>query len=85
MVADDRSCYPCLKLGPVHLKYLKVQDFFLKIVENIYFELFIAFCIIFNTIVMAIQYDGQPQTIDDLQNITNYVKFLYFKKNSKKN
>lgn len=75
MVADDRSFYLCLKLGPVHLKYLKVQNVFLKIVENIYFELFIAFCIVVNTIVMAIQFDGQSKAIDDLQNITNYVKY----------
>ncbi|CAF0755497.1 unnamed protein product [Brachionus calyciflorus] len=78
LVADDRSWYLCLKLGKFHLAFIKVQNFFCKIVNNIYFELFIAFCIIFNTIVMAIQYDGQPKTIDDLQDITNYVVFGIF-------
>ncbi len=76
MVADERSWYLCLKLGACHLNYNKVQNIFLLIVNNIYFELFISFCIVFNTIVMAIQYHGQPKAIDDLQEYTNYVSFI---------
>lgn len=45
----------------------------LKIVESLYFDLFITFCIILNTIIMAIQYDGQPIEIDNLQDYSNYV------------
>ena len=56
LVSDETSCVACLKLGPVHLKYQKLQGVFRVIVENIYFELFIAFCIVFNTIILSIQY-----------------------------
>jgi hypothetical protein len=77
-VADDRSCVLCLKLGPIHLKYNKVQDFFLIIASSIYFELFVAACIVFNTIVMALSYDGQPDGITYLQTYTNYVVFAVF-------
>jgi hypothetical protein len=78
LVSDERSWLLCLKLGPVHLKYNKVQNFFLVVATNIYFELFVAACIIFNTIVMAISYDGQPDAITYLQTYTNYAVFAVF-------
>ena len=62
------------KFGSLHLKYQKFQNIILIIVSNIYFELFVAFCIVLNVIVMAIQYDGQPTSIETLNNYVNYVR-----------
>jgi hypothetical protein len=79
LVADDRNCYCCLKMEKKYLRWIKIQNFFLKIVSSLYFELFIAFCIIINTLIMSIQYYGQPPEIDNLQDYSNYVTLFLYK------
>ncbi len=49
-----------------------------KLTSSIYFEMFLNICIIFNTTVMLIQYDGQPKELDDVILYTNLVILFLF-------
>ena len=65
-MTDKRSFYCCLKLGKSFIMWKKFQSIFYKISVSGYFQLFIAFCIILNTIFMALQYPNQSDEITNL-------------------
>ena len=76
MLTDKRNCYCCLMLGSFLTKWIRMQNFFSKIVTSVYFELFIVFTILINIIIMSIQYYDQPQEMQNLQDYSNYVRIV---------
>jgi hypothetical protein len=70
---DPRNFAFCLNFGYVYFKWIQFENLMLKLVESLYFDLFITFCIILNTIIMALQHDDQPIEIEILQTYSNFI------------
>ena len=67
-------CYNCCK-GRLFVPWLKFQYFFYLIASEPLFDLFITFCIVLNTIIMATEHHGMPEELKTTQRISNYVSY----------
>lgn len=66
-----------VKMKPLKISNLKEKPWF-KIINNKYFEVFIIFCIVINTIALALNWYRRPNVVERVTDIVNYIFTVVF-------
>ncbi|KAL8589095.1 hypothetical protein ACOMHN_017258 [Nucella lapillus] len=69
----DRNCSCCRGCCTCFVPWLRVENFVYGIVSDPLFDLFITFCIVLNTVFMAIEHHGMSAELELVLSIGNYV------------